>query len=166
MEHQYTPPELNFINSELSIEDRHAATMALLTEYQCIIEFTKVNGEDRSMQCTLREDLLPIQGRLLAEDVVEAHQNTINHELITVWSTEANGWRAMRTKNIKSVKLAPLKWTITVEEDPETGETILPLPEDMLKLQGWKEGDTLTWTDNNDGSWALSKKDDTDENRV
>ena len=158
MEHQYTPPELNFVNSELTVQDRHNATMALLTEYQCIVEFTKVNGEDRTMQCTLREDLLPIQGKILAEDIVDAHQNTVNYELITVWSTEANGWRAMRTMNIKSVKLAPLKWTITVEEDPETGETVLPLPEDVLKLQGWTEGDTLLWEDNKDGSWSITKK--------
>ena len=49
------------------------------------------------------------------------------------------------------------KWTITVEEDPETGELILPLPEEMLQLQGWIEGDTLEWIDNGDGSWILQK---------
>jgi hypothetical protein len=31
----------------------------------------------------------------------------------------------------------------------------------MLEQAGWKEGDTLTWTDCGDGSWALSKKTDT-----
>jgi hypothetical protein len=50
-----------------------------------------------------------------------------------------------------------LSWTIIVEEDPETGELILPLPEDMLELQGWVEGDTLEWNDNGDGSWSLTK---------
>jgi hypothetical protein len=49
------------------------------------------------------------------------------------------------------------QWTVTVEEDPETGDLILPLPEDMLQLQGWVEGDTLEWTDNGDGSWSLHK---------
>ena len=48
-------------------------------------------------------------------------------------------------------------WTVTVEEDPETGDLILPLPEDLLLLQGWKDGDTLEWTDNGDGSWFLQK---------
>lgn len=48
-------------------------------------------------------------------------------------------------------------WTVTVEEDPETGELILPLPQDMLDMQGWKEGDTLEWQDNGDGSWELIK---------
>ncbi len=50
------------------------------------------------------------------------------------------------------------RWTITVEEDPETGDLVLPFPEDFLKETGWKEGDTLTWTDRGDGSWSLEKK--------
>jgi len=48
-------------------------------------------------------------------------------------------------------------WTITVEEDPETGDYILPFPEDFLKEAGWQEGDTLEWIDNTDGSWTIKK---------
>lgn len=48
-------------------------------------------------------------------------------------------------------------WTITVEEDADTGDLVLPLPADFLVMQGWVEGDTLEWTDNNDGTWSLSK---------
>ena len=51
----------------------------------------------------------------------------------------------------------PSRWTIIVEEDPDTGDLILPLPAEMLQIQGWKEGDDLEWTDNKDGSWSLSK---------
>ena len=47
--------------------------------------------------------------------------------------------------------------TVTVAEDPETGELILPLPQDMLDMQGWADGDTLEWQDNGDGSWTLIK---------
>jgi hypothetical protein len=49
-------------------------------------------------------------------------------------------------------------WTLTVEEDPATGECILQFPEDLLAQTGWKEGDTLNWQDNKDGTWSLSKK--------
>jgi hypothetical protein len=52
----------------------------------------------------------------------------------------------------------PTSWTVTLDEDPETGDLILPLPEDLLKMQGWKEGDTLDWNNNNDGTWSISKK--------
>jgi bifunctional DNA-binding transcriptional regulator/antitoxin component of YhaV-PrlF toxin-antitoxin module len=55
-------------------------------------------------------------------------------------------------------------WTITLEEDPETGELILPFPPDLLAESGWKEGDTLEWIDRGDGSWGLEKqKDKTDK---
>jgi len=52
----------------------------------------------------------------------------------------------------------PTSWTVTLDEDPETGDLILPLPGDLLKMQGWKEGDTLDWNDNGDGTWSISKK--------
>ena len=49
-------------------------------------------------------------------------------------------------------------WTIEVQEDPETGDGILEFPPDLLEAAGWKEGDTLTWTNRGNGSWSLSKK--------
>ncbi len=48
-------------------------------------------------------------------------------------------------------------WTITTKEDPETGEIVLPLPEDLMVNQGWKEGDTLEWIEDADGSWIIKK---------
>ena len=49
-------------------------------------------------------------------------------------------------------------WTITVEEvDAGSGDLVLPFPDDFLEQQGWKEGDTLEWTDNQDGSWTIQK---------
>jgi len=52
------------------------------------------------------------------------------------------------------------KWTVTVEQNPDNpDEVILPLPQDLLDLQGWQEGDTLEWVDNQDGSWSLQKVD-------
>jgi hypothetical protein len=54
--------------------------------------------------------------------------------------------------------MTTVSWTLALEEDPETGELILPLTPDILANLGWKEGDTLEWKDNGDGSWILSKK--------
>jgi hypothetical protein len=51
----------------------------------------------------------------------------------------------------------PTRWTVTVEEDPETGELILPLPADLLTTQGWVDGDTLEWKEGKNGEWFLSK---------
>jgi hypothetical protein len=52
-------------------------------------------------------------------------------------------------------------WTITLEDDPETGDLIMPLTDDILESAGWKEGDTLEWIDNENGTWTLRKKDET-----
>lgn len=51
-------------------------------------------------------------------------------------------------------------WTITLIEDPETGELVMPLPPDALSQVGWDFGDTLIWSDNEDGSWSLTKKEE------
>jgi hypothetical protein len=51
-------------------------------------------------------------------------------------------------------------WTITLEEDSVTGDLIMPIPPDALAQVGWDFGDVLLWTDNNNGSWTLSKKED------
>jgi hypothetical protein len=50
------------------------------------------------------------------------------------------------------------QWTITVEEaDDGSGDLVLPFPQDLLDLQGWKEGDTLEWNQQEDGAWIISK---------
>ena len=50
-------------------------------------------------------------------------------------------------------------WTVTLEQDPATGELILPLPDEALAMQGWHVGDVLTWTvDTESGAITLTKK--------
>jgi len=56
--------------------------------------------------------------------------------------------------------MANMTWTVSIEEDPETGDWVLPLPDRLLELQGWEEGDILEWTDNNDGTFTLKKVSD------
>jgi hypothetical protein len=53
--------------------------------------------------------------------------------------------------------MANKSWTINLEEDPETGDLILPLNDDILEQTGWKTGDAIDWTDNKDGSWTMKK---------
>ena len=56
----------------------------------------------------------------------------------------------MTQENIKT-------WEITVETDPVTGDLILPLPAELIEMQGWKNGDELEWIDADDGSYILQK---------
>lgn len=48
-------------------------------------------------------------------------------------------------------------WTVEVVEDPETGDLILPLNEEILEGVGWQAGDSVEWIDNKDGTWSLRK---------
>ncbi len=57
-----------------------------------------------------------------------------------------------------SLKQKSISETLTVQEDPETGELYLVFPQPMLDRVGWKEGDVIEWIDNKDGSWSLEKK--------
>jgi predicted transcriptional regulator len=50
------------------------------------------------------------------------------------------------------------RWTIEVQEDPDTGDAILEFPPELMEQAGWQEGDTLTWKDLGNGSWSLTKQ--------
>jgi hypothetical protein len=42
--------------------------------------------------------------------------------------------------------------------DPDTGDLVLPLDDEIFSETGWDVGDTLEWLDQKDGSWVLRKK--------
>jgi hypothetical protein len=46
--------------------------------------------------------------------------------------------------------------TLNVVEDPDTGELLLDLGNELCAELGWQVGDTLEWIDNKDGTWLLS----------
>ena len=56
------------------------------------------------------------------------------------------------------------RWTVTLEEDPDTKELVIPFSPDMLAQVGWDFGDIILWKDNQNGSFTLSKQEVTDSN--
>jgi hypothetical protein len=49
-------------------------------------------------------------------------------------------------------------WIVELEEDPETGDLVMPIPPEVLEDLGWKIGDTLTWNvDEETGEVSLTK---------
>lgn len=49
-------------------------------------------------------------------------------------------------------------WVATLQEDPESGDLILPLPDEVMESNGFEIGDVLNWKDNKDGSYSITKK--------
>ena len=129
----------------------------LLQAGVCQVTFTKVNGELRTMPCTLKSELLPI---IDTQNIQEGKTRKTNIDNLSVWCTDKNEWRSFKLANVQEVIPITKSWTVTLEEDPDTGELILPFNEEILKEAGWKEGDVLEWIDNKNGSWSLVKQEE------
>lgn len=50
-----------------------------------------------------------------------------------------------------------ISYEVITSEDPETGDILLPIPQELLTKMGWKEGDTLNWNADDMGRWVLTK---------
>jgi|LakMenEpi03Aug12_release.lakeMendotaPanAssembly.Ray.scaffolds.fasta_scaffold37089_13 hypothetical protein len=74
--------------------------------------------------------------------------NDKDQEWIENWFNEA-----LKQK----LKMYEDQHTIPVEEDPITGEQYITFPKESIQKLGWKEGDTLQWVDNYDGSFTIKK---------
>jgi hypothetical protein len=62
------------------------------------VTFTKKDGSERIMKCTLKEDVLP--------EVQNKEAKEKSQEAIAVWDVESEGWRSFRWDSIKSVKFS------------------------------------------------------------
>jgi len=71
----------------------------VLITHTPIITFTKKDGTERVMKCTLRSDLLPVQ------EIVEGKEpRKQNDAIMSVYDVEANGWRSFTVKSVKTVE--------------------------------------------------------------
>lgn len=73
----------------------------LLHSGECVVEFTKVNGELRTMPCTLKAELIPpapvVEGKIVKE-------KKPNPDVISVWCLDKKEWRSFRIANVISAK--------------------------------------------------------------
>tara|TARA_Y100001972_G_scaffold2834_1_gene3143 strand:- start:864 stop:1100 length:237 start_codon:yes stop_codon:yes gene_type:complete len=71
----------------------------MLQTSQCRVIFTKLNGEERNMICTLREDIIPSATK---DPITQKKVRDLNEEVLAVWDTKAEGWRSFRVANVLS----------------------------------------------------------------
>jgi hypothetical protein len=61
------------------------------------VKFNKVDGTERIMKCTLREDsVVPY------EKTSEGREKKVNENIISVWDLENDGWRSFRFDSVIS----------------------------------------------------------------
>jgi len=66
----------------------------------CVVVFEKKDGTERSMKCTLQEDIIP---QATKEDPLSQKKiRALNEEVLPVWDTEKEGWRSFRVDSVKS----------------------------------------------------------------
>ena len=73
---------------------REALVKSLQKNIMSVV-FTKVNGEERTMNCTLNEHLLP-------ETIGESTKKE-NLEVLAVWDIDKDSWRSFRLDSIKAL---------------------------------------------------------------
>lgn len=89
-----------------NVEQRRAVLVDFLTNNDCMLTFTKVNGELREMPCTLRADALP------PLPVTEGKEpKKPNPDVISVWCLDKKEWRSLRLINA-------IKCTVINNENP------------------------------------------------
>ena len=77
----------------------------LLRNNLVTVTFTKVNGDERVMNCTLQNNHIPSTtlsnntNQILRENIGRSDNN------ISVWDTQAQGWRSFRVNSVKSVTI-------------------------------------------------------------
>jgi hypothetical protein len=82
--------------------DRYELKQILENSVTTVV-FTKVNGEQREMKCTLLSEYLPkldVAGKQLLTETLTKEENP---STLRVWDVENNGWRSFRMDSINSV---------------------------------------------------------------
>jgi hypothetical protein len=76
----------------------------ILSNTVSTVVFTKVDGTEREMKCTLLPEYLPqkpvVEGQQLLTEGLPRKENP---DTLAVWDMESNGWRSFRTDSVKAV---------------------------------------------------------------
>lgn len=77
----------------------------LLHDHVLEVTFTKVDGAERVMKCTLKENVIPTPENDGMQQSGFTPKRQVNPNVAAVWDVEANGWRSFRFDSVKDVVL-------------------------------------------------------------
>lgn len=70
----------------------------ILKEHVVEVKFTKKDGTDRVMRCTLQESNIPESAK------PKGSNRAVSDESLRVFDTEKNEWRSFRWDSVKSIR--------------------------------------------------------------
>ena len=65
------------------------------------VTFTKVNGDERVMQCTLLPEYVPNAPTNNGQVLLQESES----KAVSVWDVQANAWRSFRVDSVKSISM-------------------------------------------------------------
>jgi len=86
----------------LSPAEKRSFILEQLHKGECVVEFKKVNGELRSMPCTLNSALLPPLPVTESTEPKAAKKD--NNDTVSVWCTDKSAWRSFRVDGVISIE--------------------------------------------------------------
>ena len=95
-------------NNLIVIDDRvepmlHDWLKKMLTVTEATVTFTKVDGTERVMRCTLEASKLP---PVVIKEDAKPRKETTSTKALRVFDVEKQEWRSFTIKNIKNIQLS------------------------------------------------------------
>ena len=90
--------EIVYDTATEDVDSRNREIRDLLAHGVCEVTFTKLNGELRTMPCTLDSTLLPPQ------PLKEFHETRLyKPETLSAWCVDKSEWRSFRVANVTRI---------------------------------------------------------------
>ena len=75
----------------------------LLRDNIVSVTFDKLNGDERTMRCTLIAEMLPKADK--EDKLSQTRVRNLEDAVFVVWSVESNAWRSFRYDRLKKVEI-------------------------------------------------------------
>jgi hypothetical protein len=94
---------------ELALEEKRNELVSILKSNICNVTFTKINGEQRTMPCTLKEGVIPpapVHETNTDNPVDFPKEKKVNPNTLSVWCLDKKEWRSFRVANVTNVEIS------------------------------------------------------------
>ena len=105
---------------DLSVGLTRKDFVALLAKHVYSVTFTKKDGTERTMVCTLDHIRIPEENRPGAYAVEGKPSRKKNQDTVPVWSIEDEGWRSFRLDSVKNYHMISDEDFAAMVADPNT----------------------------------------------